>query len=144
MQQRNAQAQGDEPSAVTVADAHLNVRSVALTVIAVAVGMYILQWAQEVFIPIVLSVLVSYALEPVVLWLMRLRLPRIVASGVVVTMLTGALGYTAYSLSDDAAAIVAQLPDAATKLRQTLRREGGANGAIRWTASTRESGSTDA
>jgi predicted PurR-regulated permease PerM len=130
MQPRIAPSQHDEPSAVTVADAHLNVRSVALTVIAIAVGMYTLQWAQEVFIPIVLSVLVSYALEPVVLWMMRLRLPRIVASGAVVALLTGALGYTAYSLSDDAAAIVAQLPDAAQKLRQTLRQEGGANGAI--------------
>lgn len=130
MQPRSTATQGDEPSAVTVTDTHLNVRSLALTVIAIAVGMYVLQWAQEVFIPIVLSVLVSYALEPVVLWLMRLRLPRTAASAVVVTMLTGALGYTAYSLSDDAAAIVAQLPEAANKLRQTLRRESGANGAI--------------
>ena len=127
---RSTVSEGNEPSAVTVTDAHLNVRSVALTVIAVAVGMYALQWAQEVFIPIVLSVLVSYALEPVVLWFMRLRLPRMVASAVVVTLLSGALGYTAYSLSDDAAAIVAQLPAAATKLRVALRREGGANAAI--------------
>jgi predicted PurR-regulated permease PerM len=130
MQMRNTAPDRNEPSAVTVADTHLNVRSLALTVIALAVGMYVLQWAQEVFIPIVLSVLISYALEPVVLGLMRLRLPRIVASAVVVALLTGALGYTAYSLSDDAAAIVAQLPEAATKLRQTLRQEGGANGAI--------------
>jgi predicted PurR-regulated permease PerM len=111
-------------------DMHLNVRSLALTVIAVAVAMYVLQWAQEVFIPVVLSVLVSYALEPVVLWLMRLRLPRIAASAVVVALLTGTLGYTAYSLSDDAAAIVAQLPEAATKLRVVLRRERNANGTI--------------
>ena len=130
MQMRSTAPDHNEPSAVTVADTHLNVRSLALTVIALAVGMYVLQWAQEVFIPIVLSVLVSYALEPVVLGLMRLRLPRILASGVVVALLTGTLGYTAYALSDDAAAIVAQLPEAATKLRETLRREGGANGAI--------------
>jgi predicted PurR-regulated permease PerM len=122
--------QPERSDAGAVPNGNINVRSVALTIVAVAVGMYVLQWAQEVFIPIVLSVLVSYALEPVVLWLMRLRLPRTVASAVVVGLLTGALGYTAYALSDDAAEIVAQLPEAATKLRQSLRQEGNANGAI--------------
>jgi predicted PurR-regulated permease PerM len=112
------------------ADVQLNVRSLALTIIAIAVAMYVLQWAQEVFIPVVLSVLVSYALEPVVLWLMRLRLPRMAASAVVVALLTGTLGYTAYSLSDDAAAIVAQVPEAAQKLRVAMQRERNANGTI--------------
>ena len=55
----------------------LSVRSIALTVLAAAAVMWVLHWAREVFIPIVLSILISYALEPVVVWLMRLRLPRI-------------------------------------------------------------------
>jgi predicted PurR-regulated permease PerM len=118
-----------KPATLEGVDAHVNVRSVALTVVAVAAGMYTLRWAQEVFIPIVLSILVSYALEPAVLGLMRLKLPRLVASALTVTMLTGALGYTAYALSDDAAAIVAQLPSAAAKLRQTLQAQHG-QGAI--------------
>jgi len=101
------------------------VRSIALTVIAGAVAMYTLHWAQEVFIPIVLSILVSYALEPVVLWLMRLKIPRMPAPALTVAMLTGAMGYGVYALSDDAAAIVAQLPSAATKLRETIRAQRG-------------------
>ena len=44
----------------------VNARSAALTIIAVAAGMGVLYWAREVFIPIVLSVLISYALEPIV------------------------------------------------------------------------------
>ena len=114
-----------KPYAAAAVDAHVNVRSAALTVIAVAVGMYTLRWAQEVFIPIVLSILVSYALEPAVAGLMRLKLPRLLASALTVAMLTGALGYTAYALSDDAADIVAQLPTAAAKLRQTLQAQHG-------------------
>ena len=58
----------------------INVRSVALTVIAAAAAMYILQWASEVFIPIVLSVLVSYALEPLVLGLGKVKVPRAAAA----------------------------------------------------------------
>ena len=113
------QIRGDEQEQSTRVD--VNARSVALTVLAICAAMFILQWASEVFIPIVLSILISYALEPIVTGLIRLRLPRIVASGLVVASLAGAFGYTGYALSDDATAIVASLPEAASKLRQALR-----------------------
>ena len=114
----------------TTKDIGLNVRSVALTVIAAATVMWVLNWAKEVFIPIVLSILISYALEPVVGWLMRLRLPRALAAALVMALLTGSLGYTAWALSDDATAILAEAPAAAQKLRETLRRDRGDGGAI--------------
>jgi len=108
----------------------LNVRSMALTLLGAAAVMWMLNWAREVFIPVVVGVLISYALEPVVAWLMRLRLPRIIASALVMTLLTGSVGYGAYTLSDDAAAIVAQLPEAAQKLRLAMRPERGEPGAM--------------
>jgi predicted PurR-regulated permease PerM len=108
---------------------NVSVRSVALTVLAVAATMYLLHWAREAFIPIVLSILISYALEPIVSLLTRIHLHRILAAGLVVTMTGGALGYGVYALSDDAAAIVAQLPEAAQRLRRTMQRN-GAPGAI--------------
>jgi predicted PurR-regulated permease PerM len=116
---------GQEPSPVAV-----NVRSIALTVLAGAAAMLILWWAQEVFIPIVLSVLISYALDPIVNWLERLRVPRIVAAGLVVAALVGGLGYTGWTLSDDATDIVSQLPEAAQKLRRTMNRNRGNGGTI--------------
>ena len=109
---------------------NLSVRSVALTLLATAAVMWVLNWAREVFIPIVVSILISYALEPVVLWLMRARLPRVLASAIVMALLSGTGGYGAYVLSDDAADIVAQLPEAAQKLRLTMRRDNGEAGAI--------------
>jgi predicted PurR-regulated permease PerM len=41
----------------------------------------------------------------------------------VVIMLGGTLGYGVYSLSDDAAAIVSQLPEAAQRLRRSMQRD---------------------
>ena len=108
----------------------IGVRSVALTIIAVAAAMYVLHWAREAFIPIVLSILISYALDPVVTAMMRIRLPRAAAAALVMTLLTGLFGYTVYSLSDDATAIVAQLPEAAQELRQIVRRNDNDEGAI--------------
>jgi predicted PurR-regulated permease PerM len=95
----------------------------ALLVIAGAAVMALLYWAQAVFIPIVLSILISYALEPLVRGMTRVRVPRAVASGLTVAMLAGVIGYATYSLSDDASNIVAAVPEAATRLRQVLRRE---------------------
>ena len=113
------QIRGDEAESSTPVD--VNARSMMLIVIAAAAAMFVLQWASEVFIPIVLSVLISYALEPIVVGLIRLRLPRMLASGLVVASMAGTFGYTGYALSDDAAAIVASLPDAAVKLRRAMR-----------------------
>ena len=86
--------------------------------------MAVLYWAREVFIPIVLSVLISYALDPVVRALMRLRLPRSLAAAVAVALLGGSLAYGAYALSDDAAAMVGEVPKAAARLRQAMRQGG--------------------
>jgi predicted PurR-regulated permease PerM len=116
-----------EPPAAPI---DLSVRSVSLTILAAAAVMWVLNWAQEVFVPIVLGILISYALEPIVAWLTRLRLPRLLASAVVMVLLTAAFGYGVWAVADDATAVVAQLPEAAQKLRQTLRRGSGEPGAI--------------
>lgn len=107
----------------SVMDTDINVRNVGLTVIAFAATMYLLHWAQQAFIPIVLSILISYALEPIVSMLTTIRIHRVIAAGLVVMLTAGSLGYGIYSLSDDAAAIVAQVPEAAQRLRRTMRRD---------------------
>lgn len=120
----------DVPERESATQKSLPMRDVALIVLAVSAAMAVLYWAQEVFIPIVLSILISYALEPAVRWLVRRRLPRMAASALIVTMLTAGLGFTGYMLSDDAAAIVADLPEAAAQLRETLARDAGQQSAI--------------
>lgn len=102
----------------------------SLIVLAVCAAMAVLYWAQEAFIPIVLSILISYALEPVVRWLVALRLPRAAASALVVITLTGGLVGSGYLLADDAAAIVADVPRAAAQLRGAIPRSLGQKGAI--------------
>jgi predicted PurR-regulated permease PerM len=114
-----------EPERETTASSDVvdvKLRSVTLVIIASACAVGLLYWAREIFIPIVLSVLISYALEPIVARVMRLRLPRVVSAAIVMLLFTGGLGYAGYAMSDDAVAMVAALPDAAAKLRATMRR----------------------
>jgi predicted PurR-regulated permease PerM len=117
--------QEDAPTAPTLPTTHaMDVRSGSLTVLAVAAAIYLLHWAQEIFIPIVLATLISYALEPVVAALRRIKVPRFIAAALVVASVSGGIAYGAYSLSDDATSIVAELPAAAQKLRIAIRRNG--------------------
>lgn len=105
-------------------------RDASLVVLAVSATMAVLYWAQEVFIPIVLSILITYALEPVVRRLAALRLPRTAAAGLVVLTLAGGLGWAGYMLADDAAAVLADLPKAAAQLREAIPQRQGERGPI--------------
>jgi len=99
-----------------------DIRSAALTILVVLALIFILQYAQAVVIPVVLGVLLSYALEPIVAFVMRARIPRPLAAALVLLTLIGAGGALLYQMSFQAQAIVQQLPDGARRLRQTIER----------------------
>jgi predicted PurR-regulated permease PerM len=99
----------------------VDIRNVALTAIAVIAAIFLMRYAQDVLIPFVLAVLVNFALDPVVNWLVRWRFPRALAVVIVLTGTVGALGVTAYELQTQAVQVIEALPDAARKLRRELR-----------------------
>lgn len=99
----------------------VDVRNVALTVLAVLAVLLVLQYAQSVLIPIVVGVLISYGLGPFVGALQRVHIPRAIGAAVAVTTLVGAVGLGVYTLSDEAMAIVADVPLAAQRIRERVR-----------------------
>jgi predicted PurR-regulated permease PerM len=98
----------------------VDVRSASLVVIAVLSSLFALHWASAVFIPLLMSILLSYALSPLVTLLCRSGLPRALGAALVVLAILGMLGWTAYRLRDDATNFVDSLPDVATHLRETF------------------------
>jgi len=78
-----------EPEPVTTAGP-IDVRSAALTVLAVLATILVLQYAQAMIIPIVLGILISYALEPIVARLTKWRVPRPLSAAVVLIAVTAA------------------------------------------------------
>jgi predicted PurR-regulated permease PerM len=103
----------------------VDVRSASLALLAALACLYTLYWAKAVFIPVLLGLLSSYALTPVVDILERLRIPRAIASAVLLLSIVAGLGWTAYKLSDDASELIASLPEVAQKFRQTMQRPDG-------------------
>jgi predicted PurR-regulated permease PerM len=111
-----------EPEAVPTAGP-IDVRSAALTVLAVLATILVLQYAQAMIIPIVLGILISYALEPIVARLTKWRLPRPISAAVVLIAMTAATGFLIYGLRSQASAIVEQLPAAARRLREMVEND---------------------
>jgi len=114
---------------MTSEDAPAPDRHLALTVLAVAACVLLLRYAWEILLPIMMAILTSYALDPIVKWLGRLRIPRALGAAAVILSVSGALIYGVVALSDDALAIAADLPASARKLRESwhqLRRSDGA------------------
>ena len=95
----------------------MNVALGMLAAIAFVAALYL---ARAFFVPLLIGILVSYTLSPVVDWLKACRVPRPAGAGLVLLALVGSLSWVAFSLSDDAAAMIEKLPDAARKLRQNL------------------------
>ena len=124
-----ADSEAELPAAAPAAwvlPARIDIRSASLAVIALFVGVFALQWAAAVFIPLLLGVLLSYALTPMVDRLQRWRLPRALGAAAVLLSLVGGIGSMTYALSDDAAALAESLPEAAQKLSQAMRPARGA------------------
>ena len=99
---------------------HINVAIGLLAVIAIVAALYL---ARAFFVPLLIGILASYALSPVVEWLKKYHVPRFLSAALVLVTLAGGLSWIAFSLSDDAAAMIEKLPEAARKMRQNLSDE---------------------
>lgn len=107
-------------------------RSASLLVIAVLLSLAALRYAAVVFVPLVLGILLSYALTPLVDLLVRMHIPRALAAAVLMIAIVGGIGTTVYSLRDDTVALIETLPEVAEKLRHALDLQGaeGSTGTI--------------
>lgn len=103
----------------------VDVRSVSLALLAGLACIFVLHWAKAVFIPVMLSVLFSYALSPVVNWMELRRVPRWLGAAVLMVSIGTSIGSTAYLLRNEAAQLVNALPAAAQKFRQAVKEKSG-------------------
>lgn len=97
-----------------------NVPLILLTILAV---IFFLRWAEPVLVPLVLALIVSYALAPLVDRLERIRIPRWLSAAVLLLALIVGLGASALALRAEASNLLEILPEAAQKLQVALRKE---------------------
>src|SRR6478609_2829617 len=93
---------------------------VALVILAGIAVIAALYFARAFFVPLLIGILASYTLRPLVDWLQKIHIPPAVGAAIVIAVLVGVTSWMAYSLSDEATALIEKLPEAARKLRTKL------------------------
>ncbi len=99
----------------------VDIRSMSLVILAFFASLFVLHWAKAVFVPVMLSVIFSYALSPWVNWMELKHVPRWLGAAVLLIVICSGIGSAGYSLSNEATQLVEALPEAAQKLRQAVK-----------------------
>ena len=101
----------------------LPVGGLPLWVLAVFATILALHLAQSLLIPFVFAVLISYALDPIVSWFGQWKVQRPISAAVLLLALIAGAGSSFYFLSDDAVAVLDDVPLAAQNLRERLHQD---------------------
>ena len=100
---------------------HADSRGVAQIILAVVATIFALYWAQRFFIPLFLGLILALTLNPLVRYLERLKVPRVVGTSLVMAALLCGMVAGTLSLRTQVERILDQAPEAAMKLAIVLR-----------------------
>jgi predicted PurR-regulated permease PerM len=108
---------------------HVNARGLALGVIATVAFVYALQWSRGFLVPLLLGILISYTLSPLMGWLERRRVPRIIGATLITFAMVGGSALVVDKLHGQFESIVEELPSAGHKLSRLVseRLHGGSS-----------------
>jgi len=94
--------------------------TVALTLIALILGLFAIRAGAAFFIPLLLSLFLNYALSPVVTRLTGWGLPRALGAALVVLAFSAAIAGAIYRVGSDAGDVIQEIPSAVQRLRIAL------------------------
>lgn len=98
------------------------VRNRSVDVIAAVAVLYLLKWGEAFFIPLLVSMLLSFALSPAVDVIERVTRWRVVAATIVVAVVLGGIGVAAWMWSDQAVTVWNKIPDTVHTVTNSLKR----------------------
>lgn len=110
-----------ESSDTPTADLPSDSRGMAAIIVATVATVFALSSAQKFFIPLVFGLILACTLNPLVRFLERLKIPRLVGTTLVMAALLCGLVAATLSLRTQVEKILDQIPEAAAKLSATLR-----------------------
>jgi predicted PurR-regulated permease PerM len=100
----------------------VDARGLSLGILAALASVFALSWAEKFLVPLLLGIVISYTLNPVVVWLEAIKIPRVVGTIIVMASVIGALVLGTYSLRGEMQTIIEQLPEATGKVSAAIAR----------------------
>jgi predicted PurR-regulated permease PerM len=94
--------------------------TVALTLIALILGLFAIRAGAAFFIPLLLSLFLNYALSPVVSRLTSWGVPRALGAALVILAFSAAIAGALYRVVSDAGDVIQEIPSAVQRLRIAL------------------------
>src|SRR5687768_1155109 len=94
--------------------------AVALWVLTGLAAAMFFKAASQLLIPITIAVLISYALEPLVVRLERVRVPRLLGAALLLLVLVGVVGWGVYALRDEVKEAMQAVPEAMRRAGEWL------------------------
>ena len=110
-----------ESADTPTADLPSDSRGMAAIIVATVATVFALSSAQKFFIPLVFGLILACTLNPLVRFLERLKIPRLVGTTLVMAALLCGLVAATLSLRTQVEKILDQIPEAGAKLSATLR-----------------------
>lgn len=98
----------------------IDIRSAALATLLVFATIFVLSWAKAVLITLVLSILLSYSLDPIVTGMQKMKIPRALGAGLLLCALIALIGYGSQTLRGQAETMLDKVPEAVQKVRWSL------------------------
>lgn len=114
------------PDVLPAATDPIEVKGVALLILATLGVIFALDWAQSFVITLLLGILFAYTLNPLVEWMEVIKIPRFIGSTLVILTVIGGLVFAGYSLRGQVESIITKLPETATKLANEFASKRGA------------------
>jgi predicted PurR-regulated permease PerM len=102
----------------------VDARGMSLAVLATLAVVFAVQWSAKFLVPVTLGIFLAYTLNPLVVWLERLRIPRGLGTCIVLLAVLGGTAAGANALHTEFMSILERLPAATAKVGKALRAKG--------------------
>ncbi|WP_313465178.1 AI-2E family transporter, partial [Achromobacter sp.] len=99
---------------------HVWARGACLTTLTVLAVLFTLKLAQEFIVPVVMAIVIAYALDPIVSLMGRARVPRVIGILILMFAIATGLAGLAYVTQNQVSSIVQALPEISGKLSRIL------------------------
>jgi predicted PurR-regulated permease PerM len=112
-----------EPAPEVQLFGELDARTLALTIIALGVIIFLLQFMQALLAPLAFGILLFYALDPAVDFMERRRVPRWFGAALTLGATIATILFGAYMLQSQALTVINQLPAGARRIAALVERQ---------------------